>query len=396
MATLRELLTRAQLLLGLTAPTQKPQSQTLVDVLSSRLDAYRQLDDTTTAQAVQQTDTQLQRQTAQAALDLLTAIAHLATKDFPSTSANHGPPLFGARDIKAIGMLAGVLGRWGVQADLEVAQQKPKIAEIEEEQEEDRRTRLLQTVRRIVEEVLQLDLAAAQPAQATRSDSSRQLVQLVLSQFLGPLTGALVELSAGKGDEGENGQKDWAGRALQGVVRRSVVASSPCASSFVGSSVTDAFYLPYISPIAISTAFSSRRNPYPVLFPSTLPSRSFSASRFTITTPPHPRPTHGQPPTSPGPLDASRPPLDPSPLALCRPPAHPPLLLTLFPAPPSQRRPLSPHRRHRCRSRTWRGGRGGRKESRDGQEVDERRAFEREGRAAGALSSSGLENVQKD
>ncbi|GAA5832075.1 hypothetical protein JCM11251_002808 [Rhodosporidiobolus azoricus] len=251
MATLKDLLASANALLGLaTTPTAKlgQPKPSLSSVLAARLDAYRSLsansgihDETLTSD---RSEKNLQRLTAAAALELLEQLADYTRSHAPppppstsSSSTAHPspvpppPPMFGARDIKVIGMLAGIVGRWGIA---EVAGlgglagekggrklNEPKIQEVtaEDEEEEEsanvgeRKKRLSTLVHRVLSSVLGFSPSVPVSTPPSRTDSEKQFISLVLPQLLVPLVGGLVLLSqGGEGDE-------WAEQGLEKVFR---------------------------------------------------------------------------------------------------------------------------------------------------------------------------------
>ncbi|GAA5870444.1 hypothetical protein JCM8547_004033 [Rhodosporidiobolus lusitaniae] len=252
------LLLQANALLGLSptpsAPPRLAQPKpSLSSVLAARLASCRSLASPSPSDAQPTppddfTEQQLQCLTAAAALELLTKLAEVArqsTPPLPSASSSSAaprsvpaPPVFGARDMKALGMLAGVVGRWGVQVEVDflarsapggtgVREKKaPKIAEIDEEDEEkerkeqeergikrkDSRARLSSILQTLVDEVLRL-------APGERTDGEKQFLGIVMPQPLGSLVAGLVELSAGLPGEGNVEDRAWAKFARDRVFR---------------------------------------------------------------------------------------------------------------------------------------------------------------------------------
>lgn len=248
---LKAVLAQAQALLNLSAkphpPTAKP---SLAAVLHSRLDAYLTLAPSPPLQEGQpppnaqvvtpKTDLSeraLQRDTARAALTLLERTASLlpslpplpqpssapSTSSAPSRTAAPPPPVFGIGDAKALGQLAAVIGRWGIQDPANEARTPgrrgahtpPKIVELGEEEVDvagggDAARQRREVVCRVVRGVLgvdsEVDLTAKTPGE-------KQFLGTVLPQLLGPLVGALADL----GDEGDEGS--WAREALERVFK---------------------------------------------------------------------------------------------------------------------------------------------------------------------------------
>ncbi|GAA6036295.1 hypothetical protein JCM8097_001649 [Rhodosporidiobolus ruineniae] len=238
--SLKAVLTSADTLLGLSRTPAAPPSLTapkpsLASLLAARLEAYAQQTPLAPTPALAKpldtlSERTLQRLTATAALDLLQHLASLTPPSSTPSSASSSssaaqlapppPPAFGARDIKAFGMLAGVVGRWGIQPDLvegvlpplsSSSARQPKIAELVQDDEDDelsaekKQERLAETVKKVLV-VLGLD----EPGRA-RTDGQKQLVGVVLPQLLVPLVGALVQLARA-------GQA-WAGQGLEAVFR---------------------------------------------------------------------------------------------------------------------------------------------------------------------------------
>ncbi|GAA5935058.1 hypothetical protein JCM10213_000633 [Rhodosporidiobolus nylandii] len=224
---LKQLIHAANALLGLAAPPSAPSltrpKPSLTSVLAARLDAYHAVlssgspsSSVLTGSADAQSEGALQRATAAAALELLeqlAAVARLPPSEGSSTAGSSArkeappPPMFGARDIKVLGMLAGVVGRWGVAADSEEGPppsaggpglakgKEAKITELEDGEEEEepavKRARLADTVRRIL---VFLSLHSEEAATQPRQDGEKQFLDTVVPQLLAPLVAALVQL----------------------------------------------------------------------------------------------------------------------------------------------------------------------------------------------------------
>ncbi|GAA5886437.1 hypothetical protein JCM6882_001639 [Rhodosporidiobolus microsporus] len=283
MLTLKQLLASASALLGLTptpAPPPGGPKLSLASVLAARLQAYRSLAPSPHAQDGETqleglSEKHLQRLTAHAALDVLERLASHARSPRPpppstasSSSASSTtaapppppPPMFGARDIKTIGMLAGVVGRWGISdaAGLggagagERKLNEPKIREVVEEEEtaekddrEEKRQRLADLVKRVLVGVLGFSPAVAVSNPPSRTDAEKQLVALVLPQLLVPLVGGLVLLSQGDGGE------KWAADGLEKVFR-SVPATTALSTLLTLLASAPAFPPSRLPPLSLS------------------------------------------------------------------------------------------------------------------------------------------------
>ncbi|GJN93079.1 hypothetical protein Rhopal_006124-T1 [Rhodotorula paludigena] len=251
---LRAALSSASVLLGIGQPAPRLSAKpSLSLVLAARLDAYSALsrpassdEGTAHARPGERSyrtldEPALQLATASAALESLERIASLvpslspaafaSSSAAPSTSSSpvHAvappPPVFGARDIKVVAQLAGIVGRWGIGSTLSPSpsppgpnatqQQQPRLVEISPEDEERDRTRaqrLAATVRRVVR-LLRLEGRADAPVMG-RTDGEKHLLGLAMPQLLAPLVGALVQLV-----DGEEGQAAWAESALERIFR---------------------------------------------------------------------------------------------------------------------------------------------------------------------------------
>ncbi|GAA5901723.1 hypothetical protein JCM5296_005389 [Sporobolomyces johnsonii] len=243
--TLKQLLAAASTLLGLSTPTPASLSRkpSLISILADRLDSLRSLTQSWPTPPplppalARLSERQLQDATASAALQLLRLIAECArtpappppTDPAPSTStarpteqgqgAGAQAPVFGARDIKALGMLAGVVARWGVGTKVKDGvlppsagaaakkQDEPRIREVTDsdlEYEATREQELARCVKGLVE-VLGLGRA--------KGDAEKQLVRLVMPQVLLPLVAGLVQLAF----LAQEGGGAWAREALEGL-----------------------------------------------------------------------------------------------------------------------------------------------------------------------------------
>ncbi|GAA5968373.1 hypothetical protein JCM11641_007611 [Rhodosporidiobolus odoratus] len=233
--TVKTLLHAANLLLGLShtppAPSLSRQKPSLASVLANRLDAYSALATTHGLLAQERggsddplTEDQLRGLTAEAAVELLDLFSRLARRlpSLPSSSSSTStaatPPLFGVKDTKILGMLAGIAGRWGIAPWLEEVVLPPqaglgkpapsKISEVpdDEPSTEVKCHRLIEAVQRVLRIVnLHDDVEAKQP----RSEGEKQLLNVVVPQLLFPLVGGLVELN----------QNPWARDGLERVFR---------------------------------------------------------------------------------------------------------------------------------------------------------------------------------
>ncbi|GAA5877890.1 hypothetical protein JCM1840_002938 [Sporobolomyces johnsonii] len=244
-ATLKQLLAAASTLLGLSTPTPASLSRrpSLASILADRLDSLRSLTlswptpPPLPSDPAQLSEPQLQDATASAALHLLRLIAECARTPAPPPPSDPAPststarpteqgqgagaqaPMFGARDIKTLGMLAGVVARWGVGTKVKDGvlppsagaavkkQDEPRIREVTDsdlEYEAIREQELARCVKGLVE-VLGLGRA--------KGDAEKQLVGLVMPQVLLPLVAGLVQLAFLV----QEGGGAWAREALEGL-----------------------------------------------------------------------------------------------------------------------------------------------------------------------------------
>lgn len=215
---LKRQLQHAGVLLGLAAPAAQnaPRPSDLASVLRSRLAAYCAATATPTAIDSPETPTDertLQRETGRTALALLERIARLvsaiepepvATSSSSSAPPAPRPPLFGARDTKTLGMLAGVVGRWALlepEKPKKPAQKREtaRIVELEEDELDAGQTGqdALETRGDAAMRVLKAlkFIGGGEGLQTARSEQDKELVGIVLPQLLGPLVRTLAELS---------------------------------------------------------------------------------------------------------------------------------------------------------------------------------------------------------
>lgn len=251
---LRHALAQAHALLGLSRHQQPPTGKpSLAAVLLARLDACHALASSqppqvpdSPAQGGSQPSSStldertLQRRTALAALALLEHIASLVPSLTSSTSPSPAPstssarphttvpppPPFGIGDAKALAQLAAVVARWGIRDEPSPVRThakrartaEPRIVELgpeDEADEEGSRARREGVVRRVVR-VLGVDREVDLGA---KTAGDKQFLGTVLPQLLGPLVGALVDVSDERGlDEGS-----WAREALDRVFKLCVL-----------------------------------------------------------------------------------------------------------------------------------------------------------------------------
>lgn len=213
---LKSCLDHAAILLGLAQPAvSAPRPAHLAHLLRDRLDAYHAAT-AYRATELAQDERSLQVQTGAEALTALERIA--AAVGVPSASSSSSkpaataaaapplPPLFGARDIKVLGMLGGVIGKWALlepespkPKPAPRRREEPKIVEIspadeqeQEEEEEERKPARIVDRWSNAERVLR---ALGFTRSTERSDGEKQLVAIVLPQLLAPLVRTLVEVS---------------------------------------------------------------------------------------------------------------------------------------------------------------------------------------------------------
>ncbi|GAA5929961.1 hypothetical protein JCM1841_001227 [Sporobolomyces salmonicolor] len=241
---LKLLLAAASTLLGLSTPTpsKKP---SLASILADRLDALRSLTPSwpspppLPSEPAQLSEPQIQDATASAALQILRLIAECARTPAPPPPIEPAPststarptehtqgaaaqaPVFGARDIKALAMLAGVVGRWGVGTKVKDGvlppsasaavkkEDEPRIREVTDSELDHEATRERELAACVKDLVEVLGLGRA------KGDAEKQLVALVMPQVLLPLVAGLVQL-AFLAQEGNGG---WAREALEGLFR---------------------------------------------------------------------------------------------------------------------------------------------------------------------------------
>ncbi|GAA6056879.1 hypothetical protein NBRC10513_006518, partial [Rhodotorula toruloides] len=235
---LKPLLALAGTLLGLSQPSEPPpvgaKKPSLEDVLRNRLQAFYAAGGEGQPSALAGTE----KETAAAALWILEQIgsalrssSSLSPSDAsaPSTSAPPPPPtapIFGARDIKAIGMLAGIVGRWGIGkvspfgsgwgiARPGPSSVGPKIQEIDEVVEhdvEDSRSKE-EELAMLAKRVLAV-LSLNEDRLPQRSEGEKQFFAIVAPQLLSALLGALVHLT-----QNLSAEESWAREALNRLLR---------------------------------------------------------------------------------------------------------------------------------------------------------------------------------
>lgn len=254
---LKDIISAASYLLGITAPTTSNQStSTVKDSLSSillrRLISFRQQINKWSSQpdlpfissASSYSEIEWKRITAESSLFCLILISQTISNStsnssnkqpHASTSTSSSippPPLFGSRNLKVLSMLSGVIGRWGLASKVvegvlpqSLRDGAPRRAEtskfteiIGEEEERDLQVEF-DSLNKLSREIWSIVLVS-------RSDNSRggdkeQLAGIVLPQLLLPLIGALLQLGYEK-EEGEI----WAQEGLGKLCSRSV--SSHC------------------------------------------------------------------------------------------------------------------------------------------------------------------------
>lgn len=246
---LKPLLALAATLLGLAQPSKASpigaKKPSLEDVLRNRLEAFYAAGGQGRSGAHQGAE----QETAAAALWLLEQIAlalrsasTVSSSDASAPSTSAPPPLatapiFGARDVKAIGMLAGIVGRWGIgkvspfgagagSAKSGPPPLGPKIQEIDEDVAHDAEDALMKAealsgLARRVLAVLSLD----ESRKAQPSDGEKQFSAIAAPQLVNALLGALVYLSERSLDGGS-----WAREALERLLRRQGRLLSCCTS----------------------------------------------------------------------------------------------------------------------------------------------------------------------
>ncbi|BGP34773.1 hypothetical protein JCM10296v2_006595 [Rhodotorula toruloides] len=216
---LKPLLALAGTLLGLSQPSKPPpigaKKPSLEDVLRNRLEAFY----ATGGDGQLSAPVGAERETAAAALWLLEQIASaLRSSSSPSLSDASAPstsaplpaptvPIFGARDIKAIGMLAGIVGRWGIgrvspfgggagNARSGPPALGPKIQELVEDAEHDVEDLRIkeEELAGLAKRVLSV-LSLHEERLRQRSEGEKQFSAIVAPQLLSALLGALVYLT---------------------------------------------------------------------------------------------------------------------------------------------------------------------------------------------------------
>ncbi|BGO94920.1 hypothetical protein NBRC10512_000596 [Rhodotorula toruloides] len=236
---LKPLLALAGILLGLSQPSKPPpvgaKKPSLEDVLRNRLEAFYAAG----GQGQSSAPIRAEQETAAAALWLLEQIAlasrsssSLSPSDAsaPSTSAPPPPPtapIFGARDIKAIGMLAGIVGRWGIgrvspfgagggNARSGPPALGPKIQELEEDAEDDvgdARTKEEELAGHAKRVLSVLSLNEERLPQC--SEGEKQFFAIVAPQLLSALLGSLVHFT-----QNLSADENWAREALDRLLHR--------------------------------------------------------------------------------------------------------------------------------------------------------------------------------
>ncbi|BGP73193.1 hypothetical protein NBRC10513v2_006597 [Rhodotorula toruloides] len=230
---LKPLLALAGTLLGLSQPSKPPpiggKKPSLEDVLRNRLEAFYAVGGQGRASAPVGTE----RETAAAALWLLEHIALALRSSSPlSSSVTSAPstsapppaptvPIFGARDIKAIGMMAGIVGRWGIgrvspfgagggTARPGPSSVGPKIQVIDEDVEHDAKDSRSkeEELAGLAKRVLSV-LSLSEERSPQRSEGEKQFFAIVAPQLLSALLGALVQLS-----QNLSANESWAREAL--------------------------------------------------------------------------------------------------------------------------------------------------------------------------------------
>lgn len=190
----------ASILSGQQATAQKPSLQGL---LSQRLQDYSQATSSTTeaanVTACDLTEFDLKLRTAAEALRTLQGLHNNCTV-LPLTEA----PTFGARDVKSITLLAGVLAHWGLTPYINVNLLSPGLLKVHEPamssaNQEARLSELQERVRSV------LELVVASPTSSQPSTSQnrllsaeQQLAKLLIPSLVPVLFPALAELSFGR------------------------------------------------------------------------------------------------------------------------------------------------------------------------------------------------------
>ena len=226
-----EVTAAGSLLLGLEAGPGSIRSSTLAAVLSQRLTSFIESTppvDTLPPDAGAD-EAALKHMTAHYATLLLShaaAAAKLAAQTpTPSTSSATAPPppRYGSRDSKVIGMLAGVVGRWGIAARVQdgvlpasvkertKGAPAPASGRFTDITEDDYRSEGL-------EEVVRAVLGAVLLGKGVHRDSGAgQLAAIILPQLMLPLVGALVQLAYKDPQAGA-----WAQESLTRLLRMCV------------------------------------------------------------------------------------------------------------------------------------------------------------------------------
>lgn len=164
------------------------------------------------------TEFTLKLATAQAALTALQLIATSVTSPATPTASTSStlnappPPTFGVKDAKIIGMLAGIVARWGIS--LQLAEGVLPRALVDKQVSKGKITELIEdekggSYEGLVEAVQGL-LGITRVGKEAR-EGSRQLAQVVAPQVLLPLLGGLLQLGH-QPEHAETGE--WARSAL--------------------------------------------------------------------------------------------------------------------------------------------------------------------------------------
>ncbi|KAM0786858.1 hypothetical protein ACM66B_002284 [Microbotryomycetes sp. NB124-2] len=245
---LKSLLAACRVLVGVDEPARKialaTKPTSLSDVLSRRLDQTRQLDLVLVPQQPNQdaSERSLKLATSDAAGRALIQLERRVSsseldhdhKPTPSTStAPPPPPVFGIRDIKVIGMLAGIVARWGIGlaldetvlppafADSTRAQPHSRIQEVTDEDEQQHKDTLSTTVSMLLSLVTRTD---------RQTDGQRQLGSIVAPQVTPLLLAGLCQLAYNNERSGDwNGQLETFANSLP--VSASIATLLPLLSS---------------------------------------------------------------------------------------------------------------------------------------------------------------------
>ncbi|GAA5992221.1 hypothetical protein JCM10908_001826 [Rhodotorula pacifica] len=239
---LKTSLEHAAILLGLAPTTRTPAAAAsrpahLAQLLRDRLDAYYAATSAPVNDASTEGEQELdeviavQLQTGREALIALERIATIVRERPSSSSSSHNaataaapppPPLFGARDVKVLGMLGGVIGKWALldpepaaatvkskSKPPRPARQEAKIVELPadvDDQDQKRDTvggapgsRLPErwtTAERVLRALGFFPNLDPKEKNGVRTDGEKQLVALVLPQLLAPLVRTLVQVSS--------------------------------------------------------------------------------------------------------------------------------------------------------------------------------------------------------